>query len=1446
MIRIIHLADIHIRNDKEFFNIYEYCFNNLIYQLKNLDPQPDFIVIAGDIVHERKNMSGECSKLCYMLFSELIKIPKFALVTILGNHDVDINDVNYVNLVENNFNFMSLIYGEKIQYYPTSGIYECNNVIFGVVDPYMRSETHNFKHLDIISDKLKIGLFHEDFYGASLDNGNIVKNATLNSTHFANYDAVMGGHIHKQQQLDIKTWYAGSTIQQNTGESHIGHGFLVWDFENINNKWAFKVKNYEVDNPRARIIFNLEKNDKGEIIDLTMGKIPLDPYKWLIKINMTEYEASQNKNFQDFIKEKQILFKSNPFSINYIRPVKIIMTENKINTQTREFHSEILRKILNEKSIIDEEFIKHIDNKYNEIYNKHYNRQTFENLKLKLHKMSFSNIYCFGENCKINFDHMYNTITIIDGDNEIGKSKILDIIFIALYGAVDKYILNKFIRIGQKKANITIEFTVDDIEYIINRNFTRAETRKNNEEYKCEGLVDLYVLKNGECISHNSTKAEVDLIITNLLCDYKTLESTSFMKQNCTHKLLHGTIDEKKIILSRIFQIDNYDNECSEYEAKYKEIKKHINTINTQYNFNINEELTKLNLEKESLIENEKINNSLLLDIEKYIMSQNIEINNLNDTQNVLSKNCGSIEENIKMLKPYIDLSIEMTEHHYNVNELYHMGELKMKQIQNIENNNNLIAELENEISIINEKISELHINDTDINMNNINNIDININKYIDVYKNKNINDNLLAENKKIELKAKFDIEINNLTIEKDKEIAYEQNINNENTNNENIKMLEQQLIDIKNKYNNDNIINNKNDEIKLSLLELNDNLTKNLYILNEMYILQSDELKNQINKLKLELNNDNVKKLENEIAINLYEINKLNAQKQNIDNYESNYKTISHVDCARCKEVKEKYLSLNNYDFIESQIKTLLMNNDIKKLELEKFTSIKNELCIIETKLNILESEHKIQITEKNHEYLIEEKNIKSTIEEKYNDIIMSNKINFEIQSNIILSQLNEYRNIKPIDNIINDINTKYTQLINNVTMNYNNELNIVEKNINQINNLYNQNIINIEKYNKLNNIIVCNKIKIGTLKNNNIISIEPTNYINYTYNKLINELNELNNEINNIQNSKKNIELLKENENTKINNIKTILLDIPNKLKICDANILLCKNNIKLLENLNNELIEINAMISILDKNGIFAKLMQSKINQFNNAMNQVIYACATKNNEEDKIERLELQCGEKNESKYNLIFKAKNSDLEEDAEYTSGYRRFIIGLSISIAMQKCSTGAVLDGLFIDEAMSVCDNKNITKLKNFINDIHDDNTMPSIICIISHDPSVKSMKIDNLLQIKVNDKKIGNHIDNLDENENWNICDAIVVKNTHNTHNTNDTNTQYINKNESIDGGKDMKNKYLIKFGKKLNKKNELKDCYYCTLCKSEIFKGDHYGHVVGNAKDKKGIHV
>ena len=90
-------------------------------------------------------------------------------------------------------------------------------------------------------------------------------NWTLGGDHdvsiFDNFDFAFLGDIHKTQKLDKegRVWYAGSTIQQDFGES-LDKGYLLWDIEDRN---TFTNRLITFTNPKPFITLTL--TEKGNL-----------------------------------------------------------------------------------------------------------------------------------------------------------------------------------------------------------------------------------------------------------------------------------------------------------------------------------------------------------------------------------------------------------------------------------------------------------------------------------------------------------------------------------------------------------------------------------------------------------------------------------------------------------------------------------------------------------------------------------------------------------------------------------------------------------------------------------------------------------------------------------------------------------------------------------------------------------------------------------------------------------------------------------------------------------------------------------------------------------------------------------------------------------------------------------------------------------------------------
>ena len=83
--KLYHISDIHIRRYDRHLE-YETVFNNLYNYLNNVDKENALIVITGDILHAKDNLTPDCVIKCYKFLKSLADI--MPVILIAGNHDM--------------------------------------------------------------------------------------------------------------------------------------------------------------------------------------------------------------------------------------------------------------------------------------------------------------------------------------------------------------------------------------------------------------------------------------------------------------------------------------------------------------------------------------------------------------------------------------------------------------------------------------------------------------------------------------------------------------------------------------------------------------------------------------------------------------------------------------------------------------------------------------------------------------------------------------------------------------------------------------------------------------------------------------------------------------------------------------------------------------------------------------------------------------------------------------------------------------------------------------------------------------------------------------------------------------------------------------------------------------------------------------------------------------
>lgn len=268
--KIIHIADIHIRTI-QMHDLYKEQFEKLLKEIgvkflewtdEGISHSEIRIVIAGDIAHQKINISNEQLLLTSWFLRELTSYGK--VVIIPGNHDFLENNTQRLDSITP---VVELLDNDNIFYYKDMGVYHDENVNWVVYSLYQHNARPDFKKSE---DKLNIGLFHGAIQGMSTDLGFKFEDG-YDRLNFVGLDLLLCGDIHKRQTFKLPggglAVMIGSMIQQNFGETVKHHGYGIYDVKT--NKYDF----FDLHNNQPFMHFSISdikdiEDEKEELINI--------------------------------------------------------------------------------------------------------------------------------------------------------------------------------------------------------------------------------------------------------------------------------------------------------------------------------------------------------------------------------------------------------------------------------------------------------------------------------------------------------------------------------------------------------------------------------------------------------------------------------------------------------------------------------------------------------------------------------------------------------------------------------------------------------------------------------------------------------------------------------------------------------------------------------------------------------------------------------------------------------------------------------------------------------------------------------------------------------------------------------------------------------------------------------------------------------------------------
>ena len=541
--KFAHIADTHIRNLKYHFE-YKEVFKQLYASLKK--EGVDYIIHCGDIAHTKTQISPEFVQMAAEFFTNLATIAPTYII--LGNHDGNLKNSSRQDALTPIVDALDLQHLHLLKDAGETKIDDkfCLNVL-SVFD-----EDNWVQPSD--SKAINIALYH-----GAIDRSKTDLNWTLGGDHdiaiFDNFDYAFLGDIHKTQILDKhgKIRYAGSTVQQNFGES-LDKGYLLWDIE---SKDKFTCKHIAFNNPKPFVTIVLNKDGGLPEVEVSEGA----------RIRLV---AENNISLDKMRKSVDVAkHKFKPDTITYLNRAAGAGTGDDITIVKKED----LRSISVQRNLIkdyleDYEVSEDVMNKIFEL-NSRYNKlieekeDVYRNINWSLKSLEWSGLFNYGEKNKIDFEKLEGIVGIF-GKNFSGKSSIIDSLLYAVYNSTSKSVrknlnmINQNFDVGSAKAIMKVGDKTLEVERISEKYIKKLKGQetleaKTDVEFSSSDMIGNVEVLNG------TSRQDTDKNIRKYFGNLEDFLMTSMASQLDSLTFINEGSTKRKEILAKFLDLEVFD-----------------------------------------------------------------------------------------------------------------------------------------------------------------------------------------------------------------------------------------------------------------------------------------------------------------------------------------------------------------------------------------------------------------------------------------------------------------------------------------------------------------------------------------------------------------------------------------------------------------------------------------------------------------------------------------------------------------------------------------------------------------------------------------------------------------------------------------------------------------------------------------------------------------------
>ncbi len=553
--KFAHISDTHIKNLKYHYE-YRVVFEQLYQTLR--EQKVDYIVHCGDIAHTKTQISPEFVEMCSDFFRNLAEIAPTYII--LGNHDGNLKNSSRQDALTPIVDALNL---SQLHLLKESGETHIDDKFsLNVLSVFDRENWIKPTN----SDKINIALYHGSISNCKTDMNWTMRNGEDTLSIFDDHDFAMLGDIHRRQFLDEngRVWYAGSTVQQNHGETN-DKGILIWD---IQSKDEWEIEPVVLKNPKP--FFTVPLTIKGR---MPRGlEVPQGARLRLVSNNNLPLNVM--KRAMDIAKHR---FK--PESISFLN--RASGERGNVEEITDGLKTENLRDPKIQEELIDEylkdyqvpsqtlEKVYELNRAYNKIIEE--TEEVSRNVNWKLKSFEYDNLFNYGDGNCVKFENLSGIVGIF-GKNFSGKSSIIDAALYTLFNTTSKNERKNLNVINQNKQDCMGKIVIEAHHktYTITRKSEKyikrlkgeetleAKTDLNFEVY--DPITDEVTSLNGT--TRNQTDANIrkhfgsidDFMVSSLASQHGALafiDEGSTRRKEIIAKFLDLEIFEKKFRMSK-------------------------------------------------------------------------------------------------------------------------------------------------------------------------------------------------------------------------------------------------------------------------------------------------------------------------------------------------------------------------------------------------------------------------------------------------------------------------------------------------------------------------------------------------------------------------------------------------------------------------------------------------------------------------------------------------------------------------------------------------------------------------------------------------------------------------------------------------------------------------------------------------------------------------------